>query len=126
MTPEAHKYAAAPRSFCFVTAENGEEQDIYNLTAIPGVQRSLCFEEVIDDSAAHKMNSHKELTSKRETCWNAVWPPVEKPQEQEPRKSRARKEASAQEVRGYYKQLAERNTSSGNPELTKRFLISLI
>ena len=27
MTPETHKYAAAARSFCFVTTENGDPQD---------------------------------------------------------------------------------------------------
>ena len=32
MTPEAHKHAAAAGSFCFVTTENGEQQDLYNLT----------------------------------------------------------------------------------------------
>ena len=53
MTPEAHKNAAAAAgSFCFVTTENGEQQDIYNLATIPGVQRSLCLEEVTDDSSS--------------------------------------------------------------------------
>ena len=37
MTPEAHKYAAAAGLFCFVTTENGEQQDIYNFTTVPGV-----------------------------------------------------------------------------------------
>ena len=55
MTPEAHKYAAAAGTFCFVT------------------------------SAAYKLKSRKKLTVKPETCWNAVWPPVEKQQEQGPR-----------------------------------------
>ena len=52
MTPEAHKYAhkyaAAAGSFCFVNTENGEQQDIYNLTTIPCVQRSWCLDEVSD------------------------------------------------------------------------------
>ena len=75
MTPEAHKYAAAAAaagSFCFVTTENEQQQDIYHL----------------------KLNSRKELAVKPETCWNAVWPPVEKQQEQGPRG-------------GYYNQFAE-------------------
>ena len=72
VTPETHKYAAAAGSFCFVTTENGEEQDVCNLTTMPCVQRSLCLDE-------------NELTVKQETCWNAVWPPVEKQQEQGPR-----------------------------------------
>ena len=51
MTPEAHQCAAAAGSFCFVTAENGEQQERYNLTTIPGVQGSLCLQELIDDSS---------------------------------------------------------------------------
>ena len=35
MTPEAHKYAAAAGSFCVVAAENGEQQDLYNVTTVP-------------------------------------------------------------------------------------------
>ena len=37
MTPEAHKYAAAAGSFCFVTMENGEQQDVSNPTTAPDV-----------------------------------------------------------------------------------------
>ena len=33
----------------------------------------------------HELNPQTELTIKPETCWNVVWPPVEKPQEQEPK-----------------------------------------
>ena len=39
VTPEAHKYAATAGSFCFVTTEKGEQQDIYGLTTCPCVQR---------------------------------------------------------------------------------------
>ena len=49
MTPETHKYAAAAGSFCFVTTENGDQQDIYNLTTMPCVQRSLYLNEMTDD-----------------------------------------------------------------------------
>ena len=35
MTPETHKYAAAAGSFCFVITENGDQQDICNLTTMP-------------------------------------------------------------------------------------------
>ena len=34
VTPETHKYAAAAASFCFVTTENGEQQDICNMTTM--------------------------------------------------------------------------------------------
>ena len=40
-------------------------------------------------------------------------------------RSRARKEASAQEARGYYKQFADAKHKSTNPGLITRFLISL-
>ena len=49
MTPETHKYAAAAGSFCFVTTENGDEQDTRNLTTMPCVQRSLYLNVVTDD-----------------------------------------------------------------------------
>ena len=85
MTPEAHKYAAAAGLFCFVTTENGEQQDVCNLTAMPCVQRSLCLDEVTDDSSSAQVGlPKKELTVKPETCWNAVWPLVEKQQQQGP------------------------------------------
>ena len=54
-----HKYAAAAGSFCFVTTENGEQQDIYNLTTLPGVQRSLCLDEVIDGSSSTQVELPK-------------------------------------------------------------------
>ena len=82
VTPETHKYETAAGSFCFVTTANGEQQDINNLTTIPSVQRSLCLEEVTDDSSSTRV----ELPNgEPETCWNVVWPPVEQPQEQEPK-----------------------------------------
>ena len=52
VTPETHKYASAAGSFCFVTTENGEQQDVCNLTTMPCVQRSLCFDEVTNDSGS--------------------------------------------------------------------------
>ena len=107
MTPEAHKYAAAAGSFCFVT-ENGEQQDIYNLTTIPGVQRSLCLDEVIDDSSSTQVEFPKGVDSQTRdmlercmaTCGKAA-------RARAKRRSRARKEASAKKVRRYYKQFAE-------------------
>ena len=49
MTPETHKYAAAAGSLCFVKTENGRQQDIYNLTIVPCVQRSLYLNEMTND-----------------------------------------------------------------------------
>ena len=40
MTPEAHKYAAA-ESFCFVTTENGEPHDVYNLDYYTGFAATI-------------------------------------------------------------------------------------
>ena len=52
LTPEAHMYAAAAGSFCLVTMENGEQQDVYNLTTLRCVQRSLWLDEVVNDSSS--------------------------------------------------------------------------
>ena len=49
MTPETHKYAAAAGSFCFSMTDNGEQQDICNLIAMPCVQRSLYLNDVTND-----------------------------------------------------------------------------
>ena len=49
MTPETENYVAAAGSFCFVTTENGEQQDICNLITTPCVQRSLYLNEVTND-----------------------------------------------------------------------------
>ena len=59
VTPETHKYAAAAGSFCFVTTENGEEQDVCNSTSMPCVQRSLCLDEVTNDSSSTQVEVPK-------------------------------------------------------------------
>ena len=46
------------RSF-FVTKENGEQQDLNNLTTMPCVQRSLCLDEEIDDSSSAQVQFPK-------------------------------------------------------------------
>ena len=97
-----------PWSFCFVTTENGEQQDIYNLTTSRGVQRSLCLDEVIDDTSSAQVEFPKGVGSHTRdilercmaTCGKAAGARAK-------RRSRARKEALAQEVRGYHKQFAE-------------------
>ena len=120
MTPEAHKYAAAAESPRPVTTENGEQQYLHNLTTFPTenirihlisplcVQRSLCLDEVIDDSSSAQVEFPKGVDSQTRdmlecctaTCGKAAGARAKK-------RSRARKEASAREVRGYYKQFAE-------------------
>ena len=37
VAPETHKYEAAAGSFCFVTTEEGEQQDICQLVTMPCV-----------------------------------------------------------------------------------------
>ena len=49
MTAETHKYAATAGSFCFVTTEDGKQQDIYNVTTMPCIQRSLYLNEMTED-----------------------------------------------------------------------------
>ena len=39
MTPETHKYAAAAGTFCFLTAENGDQQDMCNLITMPSLKK---------------------------------------------------------------------------------------
>ena len=83
VTLETHKYAAAARSFCFVTTEKGEQQDVCNLvTTMPCVQRSSCLDVVINDSSSTQVEvPKKEFTVKPVTHWNVVWPPLEQQQE---------------------------------------------
>ena len=103
MTLETHKYAAAVGSFCFVTTENGKQQDIYNLTTMPCVERSLYLNEMTDDFGNIQVEVPTGVDGRTrdvlEQCTTACG--------KEKRRSRAREEASAQEVRGHYKQFAE-------------------
>ena len=108
VTPETHNYAAAAGSFCFVTTENGEQQDVCNVTSMACVQRLLCLDEVTNDSSSTQVEVPKGVDSQTRdvlrrcmaTCGKTAGAGAK-------RRSRARKEASAQEVRGYYKQFAE-------------------
>ena len=53
MTPEAHKHAAAAKSFCFVTTENGEQTDICNYRVCSDHCASM---ELIDDSSSTQVD----------------------------------------------------------------------
>ena len=107
-TLETHKYAAAAGSFCFVTTENGDEQDINKLITRPCVQRSLYLNEVTNNFGSMKVEDSKRLDGRtrdmlercKATCGRAAGTRAKM-------RPRARKEASAQEVRGYNKQFAE-------------------
>ena len=103
-----HKYAAATRSFCFVTTENGGQQDIYNLTTTPSVQRSLYLNEMTYNFGHIQVEVTKGVDGRTRdvseqcmsTCGKAAGIKAQ-------RRSRTRKEASAKEVGGYYKQFVE-------------------
>ena len=108
MTPETHKYAVAARSFCCVTTENGKQQDIYNFTIMPCVQRSLYLKEMTNNFGDVKVEVPERVDSRTRdvlercmtTCGRAAGMRAKK-------RSRVRKEASVREVQGYYKQFAE-------------------
>ena len=125
MTPETHKYAAAAGSFCFVTTENGDQEDMCKLTTMPCVQRSLCLNDVSDDFGNIKVQVPEGVDGRTRdvlercmtTCRRAA-------RTRAKMRLRARKEASAQEVRAYYS-LLKQNIGSTDPGLTTRFLISL-
>ena len=69
------------------------------------MQRSLCLKEVTDDSSSTRVEPPNGVDNQTRDMLER--PLVEKPRIKSPKKlSRARKEASAQEVRGYYKQFA--------------------
>ena len=129
MTPEAHKCAAAKsRSFCFVISENGAQQDVCNLIIMPCVcSDHYASRKRLMIPAAHVLYSQTVLTMKtREmlercmaTCGKAAGT-------RSKRKSRAREEASAQEVRGYYKQFARPEHLEWKFWIDRRLLTSLI
>ena len=115
MTSTEHKYAAAAAagSFCFVTTEK-EQQDIFNLTATPGVQRPLCLEEVTDGQSNQRRAEtlHKSQETRRDEKPRAN--PVHEKKHQ-PRK-----------YEDTTSSLLERNTLCGHRGMTLRFLTSLI
>ena len=65
MTRKTHKYAAAAGSFCFVTKENGDQQDICNLTTMPSIQRSLYLNEMTNNFSIIQVEVPK-VTSSRQ------------------------------------------------------------
>ena len=82
--------------------------DVCNLITMPCVQRSVCLDEVTNDSGTTQVEVQKGVDSQATkmlercmaTCGKAAGAKAKM-------RSRARKEASAQEVRGYNKQFAE-------------------
>ena len=108
MTPETHKYAAAAGSFCFSMTEHGEQQGLCNLITTPFVQRSLYLNEVTNEFENIKAEvpegvggQTRDMSERYVTTYGKAAGTRAK------MRSRTRKEASAHEVRGYYKQFAE-------------------
>ena len=123
VTPEKHKCAAAAGSFCFVTTANGEQQDMCDLTTKPSVQRSLCLEEVTDDSSSTRVELPNGFDNETRARLERSIATCGKPQEQEPKSDLAHeKKGQPREYGDTTINLLERNTSSGNPGLRMRFL----
>ena len=128
MTPETHKYAAAAGSFCFSMTENGEQQDICNLIIMPCVPRSLYLNGATNDFGDVKVDVPKGVDGQTRdmlercmaTCGRAAGTRAKM-------RPRARKEASAQEVRGYTTNNSlKRKIMSTDSGLTTKILISSI
>ena len=91
-----------------MTTENGDQQDVCNLITLPCVQRSMHLNEVTNNFGSMKVEFPEGVDGRTRdmlerymaTCGRATGTRAKM-------RSRARKEASAQEVRGYYKQFAE-------------------
>ena len=94
--------------FVFSMSENGDQQDICNLITMPCVQQSLYLNGATNDFDNMKVEVPKRVDGQTKdmlerrmvTCGRAARTRAQM-------RSRARKEASAQEVRGYGKQFAE-------------------
>ena len=94
VTPETHKFAAAAG---ILFSDYGDRRTT-------GLKQFDYYAKCADMTVPQRKSP---TIPKPETGWNVVWPPVDKPQEQEPKMwSRARKEAPAQKVREYFKQFA--------------------
>ena len=108
MTPEAHKSAAAAGVILFCDLGKWRTAGSLQLDYFPCVQRSLCLDEVTNDSSSTQDEVSKGVDSRTRdmlercmaTCGKAAGARAK-------RRSRTRREASAQEVRKYYKQIAE-------------------
>ena len=109
-----------------MTTENGDQHDICSLITMPCVQRSLYLNEVTNDFESIKAEvpdgvdgqTRDMLERCMATCGRAARTRAKK-------RSRARKEASAQDVRGYYNNLLKQNILSTGLKMITKFLISL-
>ena len=108
MTPVTHEYAAAAGSFCFVTKENGNQQDKSNLTTVPCVQRSLYLNEMTKNISNIQVEVSTRVDSRtRDVLAQCMTTFGKAAGTKTKTRSRAREEASSKDVRGFYKQFAE-------------------
>ena len=108
VTPETHKYAAAARSFYFVTTDNKDQHDICNLVTMLSVQRSLYLNDMTDHFGKMKVEVPRWFDGRTRDVLERCMATFGKAAGTRAKmRSRARKEAYAQEVRGYNKQLSE-------------------
>ena len=88
--------------------ENGEQQDICNLITMPCVQRSLYLSRATNDFDSIKVEVPKGVDGQTRDMLERCMAACERAAGTRTKmRSRAREEASAQEVRGHYKQFAE-------------------
>ena len=86
----------------------GEQQDIRNLVTVPCVQRSLCLDVAVNDHSKLQFNVSRRVSSRiRDMLERGMATTGKAARARAWILSRARKEASAQEVRQNYKQFAE-------------------
>ena len=108
MTCETHKNTAAAGSFCFSMTENGDQQDMCKLITMPCVQRSLYLNQTTNNHENIKAEVPKVVDGRtRDMLERCVAPCRRAAGTRAKMRSRARKEASAQEVRGYCRQFAK-------------------
>ena len=88
--------------------QNGEQQDTCNLITMPCVQRSLHLDGATNDFENIKVEAPKGVDGQTEDLLERRMVVCGRGAETRAKmRSRARKEASAQGVRGYYKRIAE-------------------
>ena len=96
MTPETHKYLAAAGSLCFVTTENGDQQDTCNLTTMPCGQRTLYLYEMTNNFSNIQAEISKGVDGRTRDVLEQCMTTCEKAGRIKAKKrSRPRREASA-------------------------------
>ena len=109
-----------------MTIENGDQQDTCKLITVPCVQRSLYLNEVTNNFDNMKIEVPERVDGRIRDILERCMASERAAGTRAKMRSRARTEASAQEVRGYYKQFAEAKHLEYRSGFTMRFSILLI